>query len=342
MKALSFTILLSALTATLAAQKTFTIHGSISLLTKSKTVRLMGYPPATIQPDGSFELTGETNNPDLALIMTDSSLMGAIWLTPGKYTVQCEEFKQPDHRGISFRTTSLEGPADAERYNDFQEQMYTGFGLAGQKANAFRYMDSILKITNSSPILPAMLRSVQHILGDDTTSLFIRRLAPELKNNPEIAMLEGSVKRKEKIKKEKTFENFDLKNVGDSSFALSSLTGKKAILIDFWASSCGPCRMAHPRLKEWYAKYASKGLEIVSISIDDSKEKWLKAIKDDGIGNWINVADPNGFNASLMRDYYIPYIPFRFLLDENKNIVLVDNAQDTWITEKDIASILNK
>lgn len=342
MKALSFTILLSALTATLAAQKTFTIHGSISLVTKSKTIRLLGYAPAAIQPGGSFELTGEINNPALALIMTDSSLAGAIWLVPGQYAVQCEEFKQPDHRGISFRTTTLNGPADAQRYNDFQEHMYTGFGTAHQKENAFRYMDSILKISNSSPILPTMLRSVQYILGDDTTSRLIKRLAPDLKNNPEIAMIEGSLKRKEKIKREKVFENFDLKNVGDSNFALSSLTGRKAILVDFWASGCAPCRMAHPQLRQWYAKYAAKGLEIVSISIDDNKEKWLKAIQDDGIGSWINVCDPNGFNATLMQDYYIPYIPFRFLLDENKHIVLVDNAQDTRITETDIASILNK
>ena len=342
MKALSYTILLSALTGTLAAQKTFTIHGSISRATKSKIIRLTGSNPVTVQSDGSFELTGEVNNPTIALIMTDSSQPDAIWLEPGNYTVQCEEIKRPDHKGISFRTTSLQGPADAERYNDFQEQMYTGFGMVDQKAHAFRYMDSMLNITNSSPILPTMLRSVQRILGDDTTSLFIQRLAPDLKNNPEIAMVEGSFKRKEKIKKEKVFENFNLRNVSDSSFALSSLSGKKAILIDFWASSCAPCRMAHPQLKQWYAKYAQKGLEIVSISIDDSKEKWLKAIQDDGIGSWINVCDPNGFNASLMQDYFIPYIPFRFLLDENKNIVLVDNAQDTWITEKDIASILNK
>jgi len=342
MKAFAWTALLSGITATSFAQKTFIIHGKINLLTKSKAVRLIGYKTAVIQPNGAFELTGEINEPNVALIMTDGSAANAIWLEPGEYHMNCEEIELPDHKGVVFRTPFLKGSANAERFNDFQKQLYSGFGIepgrdedptsrrARQKDHAARYMDSVLKINNSSPVLANMVRSVQHYIGDEVTKMLIQRPTPELRNNGEIETLENDFKRKEKIKNEKKFKNFTLEDVGDGDFSLSALNGRKAILIDFWASSCGPCRAGHPKLREWYTKYAGKGLEIVSISIDDNKDSWLKAVKDDGIGKWINVCDSNGFKASLMQDYYIPYIPFRFLLDGNKNIILVDNAQDSW------------
>jgi thiol-disulfide isomerase/thioredoxin len=354
MKALACTILLSIIALSSFAQKKFTIRGKIGLLTKSKNIRLAGYAPAPVQPDGTFELTGEINAPGIGLIMTDSSGASAIWLEPGEYTLNCEEITLPDVKGVFFRIPFLKGPGDAVLYNEFQKQEFNSFGIepgkeedkasiwARQKTRSIRYMDSIFKITNSSPVLPDMVRSVQYYIGDDTTKLFIQRLTPELRNSPDIALLEKGFNRKEKIKKEKVFETFTLKDLADSNFSLSALSGKKAILIDFWASDCGPCRAGHPKLKDWYAKYAGKGLEIISISIDESKDKWLKAVKADGIGNWVNVCDPDGFKAALIQDYYIPYIPFRFLLDGNRNIILVDNGQDSWISEKDIASMLDK
>ncbi|MBN9380372.1 MAG: redoxin family protein [Chitinophagaceae bacterium] len=349
---LTLTTLLSVIALASFAQKKFVIHGKIDLLTKSKNVRLSGYDPVPIKSDGTFEITGERNEPNIALILTDSSAASAIWLAPGEYTINCKEITLPDYKGVLFRTPFLHGPANAELFNNFNELQYSGYGTAGQKEKdptstgarikerAIKYMDSVLKVNNSSPVLPNMIRSVQPFIGDEATKMLIQKLAPGLRDNGEIAILEQNFKRKEKIKKEKVFENFTLKDLGDSDFSLSALSGKKVILIDFWASNCGPCRAAHPRLKEWYAKYAAKGLEIISISIDDDKANWLKAVHDDGIDSWINVCDPNGFKASLIQDYYIPFIPFRFLLDENKNIVLVNNGQESWITEKDIVSIL--
>jgi len=333
------------------AQQQFVIHGKIDLLSQSKNVRLSGYDPAPIQPDGSFEIKGEINQPGIALIMTDSSGASAIWLAPGTYTINCKEITTPDIKGVLFRTPVVKGPADAELYNDFETKLFSGFGTEGvnaqdpaikalRKERAVHYMDSIFKITNSSPVLPDMVRSVGFV-GDETTKLFIQKLTPELRKNYEITVIEDGFSRNEKIRTEKVFENFTLPDMADSNFSLASLSGKKAILLDFWASSCGPCRMNHPRLKQWYAKYAARGLQIVSISIDDNKADWLKAVHDDGIGNWINVCAPHGFKASLMQDYYIPFIPFAFLLDENRNIVLVNNDQDSWITEKDISAILD-
>jgi thiol-disulfide isomerase/thioredoxin len=351
MKKLTIPMFLSIAVLNSFGQNQFSIHGKIDLLSQSKNVRVSGYDPAPIRPDGSFEIKGEITRPGIALIMTDSSGASAIWLAPGEYTILCKEIKLPDYKTVLFRTPIVKGPADAELYNDFETELFSGFGTAGQNAqdpavkalrkeHAVQYMDSVFKTTNSSPVLPDMVRSVAFYAGDEATKLFIQKLPPELRNGVDITMLEDGFKRKDKIRTEKVFENFTLKDMADSNFTLASLSGKKVILLDFWASNCGPCRMNHPTLRQWYAKYAGKGLQIVSISIDDDKAVWLKAIRDDGMGNWINVCDPHGFEASLMQHYYIPFIPFSFLLNENRNIVLVNNGQDSWITEKDISSIL--
>jgi thiol-disulfide isomerase/thioredoxin len=350
MKQLALPMFLSFTVLTSFAQQQFVIHGRIDLLSQSKNVRLSGYDPAPIRPDGSFEIKGDITQPGIALIMTDSSGATAIWLAPGEYTINCKEITMLNIKGVLFRTPVVKGPPDAELYNDFETKQYSGFGTAGQNAQdpairalrkkrAIEYVDSIFKITNSSPVLPEMIRFVD-FGGDENTKLYIQKLTPELRNSYDITIIEDGFSRKEKIRKDKVFENFTLPDMADSSFSLAALSGKKAILLDFWASSCGPCRMNHPRLKQWYAKYAAKGLQIVSISIDDNKADWLKAVHDDGIGNWINVCAPHGFKASLMQDYYIPFIPFGFLLDENRNIVLVNNGGD-GITEKDISAILD-
>lgn len=354
MKKLTVAVALSLISTISFAQNKFVIHGRIDLLSKSKHIRIPGYAEVPIQPDGTFQITGEVAVASIDLIMTDSSGADGIWLEPGEYTLRCKEITMPQIKGVLFRTSSLSGPANAELYNDFQQHQYSGFGVPAQaggnkdslnarrKKNAIQYMDSVIALDNASPVLANMVRSVQFFIGDEATESLVEKLAPAVRSTNDITMLEGSFKRKEKIRKEKLFENFTLKDSTGNTFSLSSLSGKKAILIDFWASDCGPCRGEHPMLKGWYQKYAGKGLEIVSISIDGSKDKWLKAVKDDGIGSWVNVCDTSGFNAALMRDYYIPYIPFRFLLDANQNIILVDNKQDSWITEKDIAAILDK
>jgi thiol-disulfide isomerase/thioredoxin len=356
MKTIILLTLLATISVTSFSQPQLIIHGKIDLPRKSRNVRISGYKDVPINPDGTFEMKSELKYPGIAFIMTDSSSPSNIWLEEGEYTIHCREVKSERIGGQTtfFGITLLKGPVGAELYNDFKVQQMSSFGVqdqAGENQNTIKerrknrvieYLDSVIRTNNTSEALANMLRSSQLYIGDEVTNAFIQKLSPELRKTDDIAMLENSFKRKEKIGKEKVFENFILVDMLGKDFNLASVSGKKAVLIDFWNSSCGPCRAQHPRLKEWYKKYADKGLEIISVSIDDDKTAWLKAVKSDGIENWINVCDFKGWEADLVKNYYIPYIPFRFLLDEKKNIVLVDNMQDSWITEKDIAALLNK
>lgn len=345
-------LLIAAITAN--AQQQFSIQGKAALQSKSKNILLSGFEPAAIQSDGSFYIEGTIGEARTVLLRTDSSGAHAIWLEPGKYTLECKEISIGTGRSVALRTPGFTGPVKAQLYNDFQNQLYSGFGIKAaegesreevrsrQKNRVVQYMDSVIALDNAADVLASMVRSVQFYAGDEPTKRLIQKLTPGLQESDEISLLVKDFKRKDKIASEKKFEPFTMKDTSDNNFSLSSVAGKKAILLDFWASDCGPCRATHPKLVKWYQKYKDRGLEIISISIDTEKGKWIEAMKKDGIEKWINVSELKGWETSLMENYYIPFIPFKFLLDENKNIILVENMATSWIEEKDIVALLDK
>lgn len=106
--------------------------------------------------------------------------------------------------------------------------------------------------------------------------------------------------------------------------SLSDLKGK-VVLIDFWASWCGPCRHNNPRLVKLYNKYHEKGLEIYGVSLDEDPDDWKKAVRHDKL-TWIQVIDDKGWNASSSSVYGVDMIPSSFLVDR-QGVIRTINAE---------------
>jgi len=113
-----------------------------------------------------------------------------------------------------------------------------------------------------------------------------------------------------------------LNDVNGKTLRLSDLKGK-VVLLDFWASWCGPCRRANKGLVSLYAKLKSKGFEIYSVTLDDDKSEWQRAIAADKI-TWLQVIDKGGWNAATATALKIEQIPATFLLDKQGKIVALD------------------
>jgi peroxiredoxin len=120
------------------------------------------------------------------------------------------------------------------------------------------------------------------------------------------------------------------------TISLSSLRGK-TVLVDFWASWCRPCREESPNLVKAYNKYKTRGFDIFSVSLDDNREAWQKAINDDKL-LWTHVSDLMKWNSSVVNLYNIESIPFTVLIDAEGKIV-AKNLRGKALEEK-LAEIL--
>jgi len=109
--------------------------------------------------------------------------------------------------------------------------------------------------------------------------------------------------------------------LGDT-LRLSSFRGQ-VVLLDFWASWCGPCRMANKGLAKIYARYRSKGFEIFSISLDDDRTAWIRAIKKDKI-TWKQVIATGNWDAPVARQWNIDAIPTSYLIGRDGRFVAMD------------------
>jgi peroxiredoxin len=108
-------------------------------------------------------------------------------------------------------------------------------------------------------------------------------------------------------------------NPAGKRLSLADYKGK-IVLVDFWASWCSPCRQEIPNLLSQYKMYKDKGFEILSVSLDNSRDKWLKALQQESM-TWPQVSDLNGNNNSVARLYGVSAIPATFLVDRDGKLI---------------------
>lgn len=126
--------------------------------------------------------------------------------------------------------------------------------------------------------------------------------------------------------------DFSIQDPTGKTITLSSLKGR-VVLLDFWASTCMPCRMAHPDLLSVYNTYKTYGFDIFSISLDSKKEAWVNAIKNDQITWPHHGSELEGWNSKIAELYGVPALPHSFLIDESGTILAV-NLDDYDLDKK--------
>lgn len=174
----------------------------------------------------------------------------------------------------------------------------------------------------------------------DMDAKFLRerydKLSDDVKATANGEAVKAYLENVERISEGRTAPDFTMLNNEGDSVTLSKVRGKLKLL-DFWASWCGPCRQEMPNLVKLYKDYQTRGLEIISVSIDDDKAKWNNAMIEEGM-TWKNLSDLKGVKSPVVALYAFQSIPFTVLMDGDDKIIAVNLRGEAL--RKKVAEIL--
>ncbi|MDO4727156.1 MAG: TlpA disulfide reductase family protein [Porphyromonadaceae bacterium] len=161
-------------------------------------------------------------------------------------------------------------------------------------------------------------------------------LDESFKQDKKIAKIISNIEQEKKSSIGQPFIDFTAQDVKGNDIALNSLVGKTDyLLIDFWASWCGPCIKSLPSLKALYDKYKGKRFDIIGVSLDSKKEDWVGAIEKFQL-KWTNISDLKQWESHPAKLYAVSFIPNTILIDKEGKIV----GRNLHVNE--IEEILNK
>ena len=169
----------------------------------------------------------------------------------------------------------------------------------------------------------ALMPNRAYELSGQETLDEIAKFSPEMQQTKELTELKTSAEQKLKTDVGQPYIDIVQNNAEGEPVSLKSVIdnpANKYTLVDFWASWCGPCMGEVPHLKQTYDKFHKKGFEIYGVSFDRDRDKWLAAVKDNGM-EWIHVSELQRFDNQAAKDYAVQGIPSNFLIDAQGKIV---------------------
>lgn len=174
-------------------------------------------------------------------------------------------------------------------------------------------------ITN--PVGIHLLSTSNYYLGYEKLETLLTKVPTAYQKNDDIIKLQELVSKAKATFVGKMFTDFEMKTPEGNAIKLSDYAGKgKYVLVDFWASWCGPCRKEMPNLVKAYEQYKDKGLEIVGVSLDRDAKSWTGALKQLKM-TWVQMSDLKYWDCAGAKLYAVRSIPHIVLLDKDGKIL---------------------
>lgn len=166
-----------------------------------------------------------------------------------------------------------------------------------------------------------LFKQMYYNLSTEQADSLIQQMSAVFQNDETIVRIKEMIEKQKQTAVGKKFVDFEMQTPEGKSVKLSDYVGKgKVVLIDFWASWCGPCRQEMPNIVKAYQEYKDKNFEIVGVSLDRDGESWKQAIKDLNI-TWPQMSDLKFWNSLGAQTYAVNSIPHTILVDGEGTII---------------------
>jgi peroxiredoxin len=331
----------------------YTIQGNLTHMTDSVLylARQEGNMPVfdTLSvTNGKFSFSGKTDHPVFAQIITSDQRSGfPLYLEPGTIEVT------GDADSMAIGKVSVGGTPNNDDLNEFMhiQQPYVPIMMAMQSNYVQAQMsgdsvtarqievttDSIQNVINGkmvafvqshpkSLVSVLVLRGMMNDLTSDQLSQLYASLDTAVQHSEYGQPIGARLQVEQKTSIGSAAPDFTMNDTTGKPVSLSSFRGKY-VLVDFWASWCGPCRAENPNVVKIYNQYKDKNFTILGVSLDQTKDAWEKAIKDDHL-TWNHVSDLQFWDNSAAQLYGVEAIPANFLIGPDGKIIAKDLRGD--------------
>ena len=323
-----------------SAQVKYDITGTTDeTLNGKKIVLALNFTKApidsTMVENGKFHFAGQTESPALAILTVDGRRCGVLTIEDGKTVVTINNDEMdvsgtPNNdvlnafsnirkeilKSMEAIMEELDNATEARKAELLQQ-----FGKVNASETDLSF--DFCKNNANSLAMAYVLRSKSSDFSMEQIKELLALDGP-WKSTPEAKSIIEYVARVEASAVGKQFTDFEMNDINGTARHLSDYVGKgKYVLIDFWASWCGPCRREMPNVVKAYAEYKDKGFEIVGISLDKDGDYWKEAVAELGM-TWIQLSDLNYWNCSGAKLYAVRAVPATILIDPQGKIIARD------------------
>lgn len=345
-KVLALVVIALSIVACQTAKDKFTINGSIAGVDAGKVYlqKIVDGKPVTVDSTdlkgGKFTFTGKMDMPDIRILRLNArDYFAQFFLENAKVNVAAKK--------DSLRATKVTGSPSQDVFQKYIDEMqklskevmaiqqrYQSAMSSGNTAEADKakidyqalmdnnqvYSKNFVK-EHSNSVVAAYITLYQLApeASDAELDSIVKSFPAEIAESDYVKQLKQMIDERSKTAIGAVAPDFTMNDQDGKPIQLSSLRGK-VVLVDFWASWCAPCRQENPNVVKVYNEFHPKGFEILGVSLDRTKEDWLKAIADDKL-TWMHVSDLQYWQNAAARLYGVNSIPMNFLLDKDGKII---------------------
>lgn len=303
---------------------------------------------SVVNKEGDFEFTGSVNGPTYHYVVIrrdkDNVIYKGFWMENKdiSFDGDINNLKQARVEGSEIQFEEEQYNEQVKTYDDAIEDLYgqmkTDDSVIVNGLN--NQIDSLSVLKNkettkfiklnpdyfySSYLAKRLVREISHEEGQKVYEM----LSEENRNSEYGKLVKDYLDLNKNLSIGDQIADINLPDIKGKQISLSSFKGKY-VLLDFWASWCGPCRRESPYLSKAYGLFKEKGFEIYSISIDKDELKWKKAVAEDYM-SWTTVKADGAFDSKPAMMYGVKYIPYNFLIDPEGNIIEMQLRGDALI-----------